>query len=1035
MNETRLQSSALQYLVQENSISAGALPPQQDFTFLKQEGIRQLKSQVGHIWSNFNDSDPGVTILEQLCYALTELGYVNSFPVVDVLTQSDGQIDYAQQFFRAEEILTTAPVTIDDYRKLVLDRVDCIENLYLTPLLIAGQPTGLYQVEVYVKHESTTVVKKETAENNDVESRASETGSSAPNCSTEKMAADILIQSVHRLLNQHRNLGEYFLLPVLLQPQVIALSGQILLAPDADPHLVAGQIDLALADYVSPPFRQQGYQQLAKDGYEADTIFNGPLLQHGWNCHEKQSAGEGAKSRLGEKRQEVRLIDLMSRISEVSGVAVVVQLAFRDQPSHQSIAVAADKVAAIVLSDDFQIQSRQVSLNVATKWERSRFLTRLHAQHQASPVDAGVDIAPPLPQGRYRNIESYYSIQHTFPANYGVGANSLQSDMSDFRVAQARQLKGYLLLFDQVMANQFSQLANLGHLFSFSFGSGATAENTLIQRYAQNCADPRLMAIPSQSFVRSYFYQPLYDVPDVQALLQGKNRYQYFYPDDPDEPKQREKLVWQRFRRDPFNTYAYGLNQCTETQEEAEQRRDAMLSHLLARHGEPADRYDEIIDGCQWFGGHLKTRIIIKGIWLQNLQALSYRRNLAGDFSQAQPLTTPGRYRLETQAYRQLMVSRYSNALAPLLRGIYRRGFIDQKTLVATMAQARIAHLRTILAKQGQTEQDIHHDQVVKRCQAIAASLPLQDGNQQLLESERTQYKALMRDGVLDASALDQFVKLTDQDYADFSVFELKCAILLGIARHLQTLATALLRLKLVPEFLRWLAANPKDGERFPTQNTAADMAETLRDISVLRQTDALVVQIGTQPVLILPYAEGDFGQIQLQQYIDQLDWLGRVRRGFVLVEQTLLQSDPLPPDPSVNESVTKSEQTAGKQTDSGTSGAEDAIPANEAEGLCATLAFPDYVVLTQQHQFQTFLAEMVQFHWPAHIRLQWRQGNYQQMSALIACYCRWYNRQIHQTNTSLCNALAPANMKQSDCQAALLRAISVMREVPYDET
>ncbi|KUI96885.1 hypothetical protein [Vibrio sp. MEBiC08052] len=1021
MSETSLQPSALRDLVQENSIAAGPLPPQQDVTFLKQEGIRQLKSQVGHIWSNFNDSDPGVTILEQLCYALTELGYVNSFPIADVLTQSDGQIDYAQQFFRAEEILTTAPVTIDDYRKLVLDRIDAVENIYLTPLTIASQPTGLYQVAVYVRHESSVVVEKATEERHGVESHAGETGSSAPNRQTEKTAADTLIQSVHRLLNRHRNLGEYFLLPVLLQPQVIALSGQILLAPDADPHQVAGQIDLALADYVSPPFRQQGYQQLTKAGYGADSIFNGPLLQHGWHCCEKQSTAEWPVSGLGEKRQEVRLIDLMSRISEVPGVAVVARLAFCDEPSCQSVAVAADKVAAISLSDDFQMQSHQVSLNVATQWERSRFLTRLHARHQASPVDASVDIAPPLPQGRYRNIESYYSLQHTFPTSYGVGANSLQSDISDFRVAQARQLKGYLLLFDQVMANQFSQLANLGHLFSFSFGSGASAENTLIERYTQNRADPQRMAIPSQSFVRSYFYQPLYDVPDVQALLQGKNRYQYFYPDDPDEPKQREKLVWQRFRRDPFNTYAYGLNQCTETPEEAEQRRDAMLSHLLARHGEPADRYDEIIDGCQWFGGHLRTRIIIKGVWLQNLQALSYRRNLAGDFSQAQPLTTPGRYRLETQAYRQLMVSRYSNALAPLLRGIYRRGFIDQKTLIATMAQARIAHLRAVLVKQGQADQAIHHDQVVKRCQAIAASLPLQDGNQQLLESEQTQYKALMRDGVLDAGALDQFVKLTDQDYADFSVFELKCAILLGIARHLQTLATALVRLTQVSEFLRWLAADPQVGERFPEQHAAANMADTLRDISVLRQTDALVVQIGTQPVLRLPWTEHHFGRVQLQQYIDQLDWLGRVRRGFVLIEQTLLQPDP---------SLTKNEPTEEHEQTS----PDDAIAVDVGEGLLATLAFPDYVVLMQQPQFQTFLAEMVQFHWPAHVRLQWRQGSYRQMSTLIACYCQWYNRQIHQTNTSLCNALAPANVNQSDSQAALLRAISVMPEVPYDQ-
>lgn len=67
--------------VTQNSIQSGPLPADQNITFLKQEGIRYLKAMAGQTWSNYNDSDPGVTILEQLCYALTELGYVNSFPL------------------------------------------------------------------------------------------------------------------------------------------------------------------------------------------------------------------------------------------------------------------------------------------------------------------------------------------------------------------------------------------------------------------------------------------------------------------------------------------------------------------------------------------------------------------------------------------------------------------------------------------------------------------------------------------------------------------------------------------------------------------------------------------------------------------------------------------------------------------------------------------------------------------------------------------------------------------------------------------
>ena len=104
-------SATLDDLIHSNSISAGPLPPEQNFTYLKQQAINILQDLAGHVWSNYNDSDPGVTILEQVIYALTELGYVNSFSIEDVLTRPNDHIQYEDQFFRPQVILTTAPVT------------------------------------------------------------------------------------------------------------------------------------------------------------------------------------------------------------------------------------------------------------------------------------------------------------------------------------------------------------------------------------------------------------------------------------------------------------------------------------------------------------------------------------------------------------------------------------------------------------------------------------------------------------------------------------------------------------------------------------------------------------------------------------------------------------------------------------------------------------------------------------------------------------------------------------------------------------
>ena len=49
--------------------------PSMDYAFLRQEGIRHLERMAGQLWTDFNVHDPGITILEQVCYAITDLGY------------------------------------------------------------------------------------------------------------------------------------------------------------------------------------------------------------------------------------------------------------------------------------------------------------------------------------------------------------------------------------------------------------------------------------------------------------------------------------------------------------------------------------------------------------------------------------------------------------------------------------------------------------------------------------------------------------------------------------------------------------------------------------------------------------------------------------------------------------------------------------------------------------------------------------------------------------------------------------------------
>lgn len=555
----------------ENFIIDEGLPDALNFEVLMSKGIDQLKAIVGDVWSNYNDSDPGVTILEQLCYALTELGYCAQFPIADLLTGKDGKIRYDGQFFAPQDVLTTSPVTVDDYRRMVHDRMDCVRAIYIVPENqqdgdgASGRPTGNYLTYVSLNPAA---------------------GEAPP-----------LLAGVHLLLNRYRRLSEWFLSPVPLRPKPITLAGAISLAPLARADKVLRQVVNALNAYAVPPAMRLGYQELRDQGLQADQIFNGPRLDNGWI---------GGAPNLAPKCAGVSLFSLNALLLSIEGVADVTGLHFTVTPAVNHIDIATEEIPEFLL----QLTIAGVAADAAdatAMWNASR------QPDPTASVAAAVDRYPDPPQGEYRGVEQYYSIQNTFPDNYGVGYNSLQSEFPQPRVASARQLKGYLMVYDQLLANQFSQLAHAGELFSFPQQHHARA--------------------------RSYYFQPLYDVPDVKSLLQGTEAFAFRYdPAMSESAAARE--AWKRYKKADFNEYIHGLNYIMDPVAQAEARRDNLLTHLMARHGDHAGDYDDMIASAQWYGSAARTRIVVKSIWLQNYPLLSYYRGRAFDPAAAAKLDT-----------------------------------------------------------------------------------------------------------------------------------------------------------------------------------------------------------------------------------------------------------------------------------------------------------------------------------------------------------------------------------------------------------
>ena len=86
------------------------------------------------LWTDHNIHDPGITTLELLCYALTELAYRSRFPVEDLLAAAEKNAEnMAAQFFTPRQILPNRALTERDYRKLLIDLPD-VKNAWIYPV-------------------------------------------------------------------------------------------------------------------------------------------------------------------------------------------------------------------------------------------------------------------------------------------------------------------------------------------------------------------------------------------------------------------------------------------------------------------------------------------------------------------------------------------------------------------------------------------------------------------------------------------------------------------------------------------------------------------------------------------------------------------------------------------------------------------------------------------------------------------------------------------------------------------------------------
>ncbi|WP_428242855.1 hypothetical protein [Gynuella sp.] len=451
---------------------------------LYEQGLQQIQRWSKQIWTDYNVHDPGMTTLEILCYALTDLSYRASMPITDLLASpTDNAANMAEQFFSARQILTNRPLTELDYRKLLID-LPGIKNAWILPLsshcyvdlphaqLLADDPgsAGVERVNIQGRYQ----VRLDFNEDLTV---------------TEQQDATQLAQDT---LHANRSLCEDFVTFSAVETEPYRLCGNIELQKDASVNEVKARILFAVQNYLAPVVHNYRLSEvLAKtkaDGrhYRSDDIFNGPSLTCGFILDDEL--------RQAELRSEIRLSDLINILMDIPGILAVTELIITPVTAMVAVedrwrqTIPAGKKAVLDQAGSRLIFHKGVMPIVPQPDQVEAELTTLQ-QQQRLKLDTASNEDLPIPLGHFRNPGQYTSLQHDFPSIYGLGDTGVPPGLDPNHPAKVLQLRAYLLFMEQILANYFAQLAHIRELF---------------------CTDPTQL--------RSYFYQTVNSFTDWQKI-------------------------------------------------------------------------------------------------------------------------------------------------------------------------------------------------------------------------------------------------------------------------------------------------------------------------------------------------------------------------------------------------------------------------------------------------------------------------------------------------------------------------------------
>ncbi len=418
-----------------------------DAVALRSLGIKRISELSGNIWSDYNAADPGITIMEILCFSIMDIGYRMTFDIRDLLTEPGYKVPrYRNVFYEPYQVLSSAPLTINDYRKLILENIPGIKNVWLKPvnktLTIPENVSSERQISLKGYY---NVYVDVDADSEDVR--------------------NAILKEVKTLLDKHRNLCEDFNYPEAVEHLPVAIEADVEVEAGYDYSAILQQIISDLTQYVSPDLHRYTLEEMLKKGTSISDVFTGPYPKWGYvDVNEVEDMDDN---------RELYASDIINIIMRVPGVKGVRHFKF----VVNNTSVVDVETYKISLKDSacghyvFRLASPSdnKSHNIEFLLESFRFTAPYTHTQKSISYNAetyfnghlGIDT------GTNRNLNAYYTIQHEFPNMYLVGKENISDEEPNLRKAQRLQMKAYLMFFDQLLADFLLRMDSAKYMLSW----------------------------------------------------------------------------------------------------------------------------------------------------------------------------------------------------------------------------------------------------------------------------------------------------------------------------------------------------------------------------------------------------------------------------------------------------------------------------------------------------------------------------------------------------------------------------------------